>query len=140
MTQLQTKLLTDTWVTATWDEYIEFIKQPEYDRAKCYYYNGQLRIEMAAVGAAHADDNGIIVILINLFGIAKGIKMRLLVNCSYAKTGVRGAQPDASYYIGDRVQTAPRGSSIVKAPVSWPSKMMGQTLENVRLNSLGLRS
>jgi Uma2 family endonuclease len=113
MSQLQTKLLTDTWVTATWDEYIEIIKQPEYDRAKCYYYNGQLRIEMAAVGPDHADDNGIIVILINLFGIAKGIKMRLLVNCSYAKTGVRGAQPDASYYIGDRVQTAPRGSSVV---------------------------
>ncbi|MEG4235693.1 Uma2 family endonuclease [Microcoleus sp. Pol11C3] len=39
--------------------------------------------------------------------------MRLLVNCSYAKTDVRGAQPDASYYIGDRVQTAPRGSSVV---------------------------
>ncbi len=82
MSQLQTKLLTDTWVTATWDEYIEIIKQPEYDRAKCYYYNGQLRIEMAAVGPDHADDNGIIVILINLFGIAKGIKMRLLVNTS----------------------------------------------------------
>ena len=68
---------------------------------------------MAAVGPDRADDNGIIVILINLFGIAKGIKMRLLVNCSYAKTSVRGAQPDASYYIGDRVQTAPRGSSVV---------------------------
>ena len=113
MSQLQTKLLTDTWLTATWDEYIEIIKQPEYDRAKCYYYNGQLRIEMAAVGPDRADDNGIIVILINLFGIAKGIKMRLLVNCSYAKTGFTGAQPDASYYIGDRVQTAPRGSSAV---------------------------
>ncbi|WP_333319560.1 hypothetical protein [Microcoleus sp. B4-C1] len=55
-----------------------------------------MRIEMAAVGPDHADDNGVIVILINLLGIAKGIKMRLLVNCSYAKTGVRGAQPDAS--------------------------------------------
>src|SRR4028118_1679641 len=76
MSQLKTKLLTDTWVTATWDEYIENIKQPEYDRAKSYYYNGQLRIEMAAVGPDHADDNGIIVILINLFSIAKGIKMR----------------------------------------------------------------
>ncbi|MEG4235692.1 hypothetical protein QUA40_27040 [Microcoleus sp. Pol11C3] len=68
MSQLQTKLLTDTWVTATWDEYIEIITQPEYDRAKCYYYNGQLRLEIAAVGADHADDNGILVILINLFG------------------------------------------------------------------------
>jgi len=94
--QLQTPLLTDTWITATWDEYIEIIKQPEYDRAKSYYYNGLLRIEMAAVGPDHADDNGVIVISINLLGIAKGIKMRLLVNFSYAKTGVRSAQPDAS--------------------------------------------
>ena len=139
MSQLQKKLLTDTWVIATWDEYIEIIKQPEYDRAKCYYYNGQLRIEMAAVGPDHADDNGIIVILTNLFGIAKGIKMRLLVNCSYRKTGVREAQPDASYYIGERVQFTPRGSSIVNLDSAVAPDLAIEIADSSLVDDLGTK-
>ncbi len=56
---------------------------------------------MPPVGPDRADDNGIIVIFVYNFGIAKGIRIRLKVNCSYRKTGVREAQPDASYYIGN---------------------------------------
>lgn len=94
MSELQTKLPSDTWVDCTWNEFIHAIAQPEYEKAKCYYHNGQLRIEMPPVGSDHADDNGIIVILINLFGIAKGIPMRLLINCSYRKPGVREARAE----------------------------------------------
>jgi hypothetical protein len=79
MSQLQTKLLTDTWVTVAWDEYIEIIKQPEYELAKCYYYNGLLRIEMAAVGPDRADDNGIIIILINLLKKVCAIAARRII-------------------------------------------------------------
>ena len=93
MSEVQTNLPSDTWVDSTWDEFIEAIAQPEYEKAKCYYHNGQLRIERQPVGSDHADDNGIIVILINLFGIAKNLPMRLRVNCSYRKSGVREAQP-----------------------------------------------
>ncbi len=114
MHELQTKLLTDTWIDCTWNEFIAAIADPVYEKAKCYYHNGQLRIEMSPVGADHADDHGIIVILINQFGIAKKIKLDLLINCSYRKQGVREAQPDVSYYIGERVQLAPTGSSIVE--------------------------
>lgn len=113
MHELQTKLLTDTWIDCTWNEFIAAIADPVYGKAKCYYHNGQLRIEMSPVGPDHADDNGIIVILVNLFGIATGIQMRLRVNCSYRKQGIREAQPDASYYIGERVDLAPTGSSVV---------------------------
>jgi Putative restriction endonuclease len=38
MSQLQTQLLTDIWVTVAWDEYIEIIKQPEYELAKRMLY------------------------------------------------------------------------------------------------------
>jgi Uma2 family endonuclease len=113
MTELQIKLPIDTWVDCTWHEFIEAIEDPLYEKAKSYYHNGQLRIEMSLVGPDHADDNGIIVVLVNLFGIATGIPMRLLINCSYRKPGVREAQPDASYYIGERVGLAPTGSSVV---------------------------
>ncbi len=48
MNNLQTKLPIDVWVTATWDEYIQTVQKQE--KAKCYYYNEQLRIEMAPQG------------------------------------------------------------------------------------------
>ncbi|XGW00653.1 MAG: Uma2 family endonuclease [Leptolyngbya sp. BL-A-14] len=35
-----------------------------------------------------------------------------LTNCTYRKTGVREAQPDVSYYVGDRATLAPQGSTI----------------------------
>lgn len=112
MSELQTKLPTDTWVDYPWDGFIQEIEDPAYEKAKCYYHNGQLRIEMSPVGPNHSLDNGLIFILVNLFGIAKGIPLKLLINCSYRKPGVREAQPDASYYIKERVSLAPTGSYV----------------------------
>lgn len=120
MSELQTQLPTDTWVDGTWEEYVQAIKQPTHEKAKCYYHNGQFRIEMPPVGPDHADNNGIIVVLVNLFGIAKGIPLKLLINCSYQKMGVREAQPDASYYIGERVRQTPTGSSVVNLDTNSP--------------------
>lgn len=84
-----------------------------YEKAKGYYHNGQLRIEMPPVGSHHSRDNGIIVVAVNLFGIIRNIPLNLLVNCSYRKTAIRECQPDAFYYIGERADLAPRGISIV---------------------------
>ena len=53
MSFLQTQIPTDTWVAASWDEYIQAITSPTYAKAKCYYYHQQLRIEMSPVGANH---------------------------------------------------------------------------------------
>lgn len=54
MNELQTKLSTDTWVVASWDEYIQVIELA-YEKAKGYYYNGQLRIEMSPVRSDHKE-------------------------------------------------------------------------------------
>ncbi|MBD2097090.1 Uma2 family endonuclease [Trichocoleus sp. FACHB-591] len=113
MISVQTTLPTDIWVPATWEEYEQAIASPDYTKAKGYYHNGQMRIEMSPVGPNHADSNGIIALLVNLFGIAKGVPMRGLVNCSYRKRGVRECQPDLSYYISDRASLSPQGSSVV---------------------------
>jgi hypothetical protein len=45
MSELKTKLPTDTWVVATWEEFIAMADDPTYNKAKCYYRNGQMRIE-----------------------------------------------------------------------------------------------
>lgn len=113
MSLLKTDIPTDTWVTATWEEYMEAIANPACEKARCYYYNGQVRIEMSPVGSAHADDNEIISFLVNLFGLAKSIPLKGKVNCSYRKAGKQECQPDLSYYIGDRAKLSPKGISVV---------------------------
>mgnify|MGYP001791879837 CR=1 FL=1 len=49
--ELQTKILTDTWITVTWDEYTQLVENQEYEKAKCYYHKEQLRIELPPVVA-----------------------------------------------------------------------------------------
>ncbi len=137
MSELRTKLPADTWVAATWDEYMQEIEDPACEKAKCYYHNGQLRIEMSPVGPNHSRDNGILVILVNLFGIAKGIPLNLLINCSYRQTGVREGQPDASYYIGERAQLAPQGSSVVDLDRNQPPDLAVEIADTSLADDLG---
>jgi len=75
-------------------------------KAKGYYYNGQLRIEMSPVGSDHASAHTII-FAVNLFATLKGIPLNGRDNCTYRKAGVQECQPDVSYYIGDKAQVIP---------------------------------
>jgi Uma2 family endonuclease len=120
MTTIQPKIVTDQWVTATWDEYIQITDDPAYEKAKSYYHNGQMRIEMAALGHDHASDNTIAILVISLFATIRGIPLKGLTNCTFRKTGVRDCQPDISYYIGQRVQLIPRGTNIVNLDTYQP--------------------
>ena len=113
MSDLQTKLQTDVWVTMPWDEYICKIEDPIYETAKGYYYQGHMRVEMSPVGHDHAKDDGTISLAVNLFGIARSIPLKILPNCSYRKVGVGECQPDVSYYVGDRTQLIPSGTSVI---------------------------
>ena len=45
-------------MVATWEEFIAMADDPAYNKAKCYYRNGQMRIETMSVGPDHARDNG----------------------------------------------------------------------------------
>ncbi len=117
MSELQTKLPTDIWVTATWDEYIQTIENPAYEKAKGYYHNGQMRIEMAPLGHDHACDNTIISFAVNLFCGIKGILVKGLTNCTFRKTGLKDAQPDVSYYIGEKADVIPYGTSIISLDI-----------------------
>jgi Uma2 family endonuclease len=120
MSQLQTKLPTDTWVTATWDEYIQTIENPEYEKAKGYYFNGQMRIEMSPVGNPHSRDHSIIIYAVHLFATLKGIDLNGHDNCTYRKTGCDEAQPDASFYIGENAEAIPWETTIIDLDVYPP--------------------
>ncbi|MEH2365778.1 Uma2 family endonuclease [Nostoc sp.] len=117
MSELQTQLATDTWITATWDEYIQIIENPAYEKAKGYYHNGQMRIEMPPIGNDHASDHTIIIFAVNLFASIKGIALNGKDNCTYRKTGFKEAQPDVSYYIGENADVIPYGTSIIRLDI-----------------------
>lgn len=106
-------MTTDTWVTASWDEYIQIVSDPVYEKAKCYYHNGQLRIEMTPLGNDHASDHNVIMLAINLFAILKGIDFNGKDNCTYRKMGFQDAQPDGSYYMGENADAISYGTSII---------------------------
>ncbi|HEY9672900.1 MAG TPA: Uma2 family endonuclease [Waterburya sp.] len=113
MSQLQTKPPIDTWVATTWDEYIRIIENPEYEKAKGYYHNGQMRIEMSPVGNDHASDHTIVIVAVTLYGAIKNIALNGRDNCTYRKPGVNEAQPDASFYIGENADAIPWGTDII---------------------------
>ncbi|MBW4521936.1 MAG: Uma2 family endonuclease [Scytolyngbya sp. HA4215-MV1] len=113
MENFQVTLSTDTWLPATWEEYLQAFRVPAYDKAKSYYHNRQMRIEMPPVGPEHAADHGMTMVLISLFSIARSIPIKLFTNCSYRQAGVGECQPDLSFYTGERIQFAPYGGNYV---------------------------
>jgi len=132
MSEIQTKLPTDTWVVATWDEYIQAVENPAYEKAKCYYHNGQMRIEMPPLGHDHACDNTIIIFAVNLFCSIKDILVKGLTNCTYRKTGFNEAQPDVSYYIGENADVIPYGTSIINLDI-YPPPTLAIEIANTSL-------
>ena len=117
MSNLQTKLPTDTWVAASWNEYLQAIENPAYEKAKSYYYNGKMRIEMPPVGNDHSRDHSIVIYAVHLFASVKGIDLNGNDNCTYRKTGYNDAQPDASFYIGKNAEVIPWGTSIIQLDI-----------------------
>ena len=106
-------IATDTWVIASWNEYIQMIEAPRLEKAKGYYDNGRMKIEMPPVGNDHASDHTIIIFAVNLFASIKGIPLNGKDNCTYRKTGIQEVQPDVSYYIGENADVVPYGTSII---------------------------
>lgn len=113
MSRLKAQFLTDIWVKATWEDYLQITADSVYEKAQCYYDNNQLLIEMSPIGASHARDNGIIYFIINLYCTLNNIPANGLIACSYRQPGLRECQPDLSYYLGENAQFAPQGTSIV---------------------------
>lgn len=114
MTLLQTKIITDTWVEASWQDFIQATENPDYEKGKFYYYQGKLRIEMSPLGNDHSRDHSIINSAINLYSGLKKINLNANDNCSYRKIGYQEAQPDLSYYLGDIVDAIPYGTNIIQ--------------------------
>ncbi|MGK7876706.1 MAG: Uma2 family endonuclease [Xenococcaceae cyanobacterium] len=106
-------IVTDTWVKATWSEFLDLSNDTQYAEGRFYYDEGYLRIEMAALGPAHGQDNSIVSTVVVVYAALKNIRIKELTNTSFRKAGVRESQPDIAFYIGKSFQFPPRNNSPV---------------------------
>ncbi|MEM8780757.1 MAG: Uma2 family endonuclease [Cyanobacteria bacterium P01_G01_bin.49] len=124
MITTQTKFITDTWITLSWEDYLKLCDDPTYEKAKFYYCNQKARLEMTPIGNDHSRDHGIICHAIYLYAGLRNIPLNGNDNCSYRKAGVREAQPDLSFYLGDNVDAIPYGTSIVDLNIYTPPNLV----------------
>ncbi len=108
-----TSIPTDTWIAATWDDYLQVIADPAYTKAKGYYFDGRMRVEMAAVGNPHSRDHFIVITAVSLFASLNDLNLDGHDNCTYRKTGCREAQPDVSFYLGENAEVIPWESTVI---------------------------
>jgi Uma2 family endonuclease len=113
MSQLSLKVPTDTWIAATWEEYLAVLADPAFEQATSYYHEGRMRLEMPPLGNPHSRDHALLITAVTLFASLRGIDLDAHDNCTYRKTGFEDAQPDASFYIGENAEAIPWDATIV---------------------------
>ncbi len=104
-------LATDTWVQATWEEFMAVCDQldaakndrSELKKAQCYYDAGWIRIETMGTGSGHGQDNTLLPQVVSLFGIIRNIRLKGFTNTSFRRIGVRECQPALAFYIAEDV-------------------------------------
>ena len=113
MQQLETTISTDLWIKASWEEYLEAIKNFPENQGKSYYYNGYYRLEMTPIGNDHASDHAILIFAVSLYATLKNLAFNAKDNCSFRRSGYREVQPDISDYFAEKANLIPYGTSII---------------------------
>ncbi len=90
----------DCWVKGNWEEFVTLADDPTYEKARFYYDQGYIKIEMTPIGYPHGRRNSVAYDVVSLFALAKNLRIIKLTNCSFRKTGEQECQPDVAFYIG----------------------------------------
>ncbi len=139
MVQLTPAQASNAWVPASWEEFVRLTDDPAYAKAKGYYFNQQMRIETVGVRPDHARENTLLILVIGLYCGLNGIPIVGLTNCSYRKASVREAQPDISYYVGDRATLAPQGRAIASLDDTPPPDLAIEIADSSLADDLGTK-
>ena len=114
----------DTWIKGSWDEFLSLCDRAEYEQGRFYYNDGWMRIEMASIGMLSARFHSLVSTVIIFYAAFNNIRIKELTNGSLRKTGFREAQPDISFYIGDRFEFPPRNNSSIDLDRFPPSHLV----------------
>lgn len=101
------RIVTDTWVKATWDEFVVAADDLACRKGRAYFDAGSMRIEMASLGVGHGRQNGVIWNVITFFAAARKLDITQYMNVSFRKAGEQEFQPDVAFYIGEGAKYLP---------------------------------
>ena len=120
------RILTDTWVRATWDEFVAIAYEDStYEEGRAYFDAGYMRIEMPSLGVGHSRQNGVVWDVITFFSAARELDITKYINASFEKSGERECQPDAAFYIGEGAKyLPPQNNSPVNIDLFGPPSLM----------------
>jgi Uma2 family endonuclease len=130
-------LVTDTWVPATWSEFLAIVDRPEFEKARCYYDTGWMRLETMPTGFAHARDNALLASVVTLYGTLKNLPFLSIANGSFRKTDERECQPDLAFYIGIALPTIPRSDSPIDVNQFGPPTLAIEIASTTLSDDLG---
>ena len=125
--------IADTWVSATWEEFLVISERPELEPARFYYDGGWMRIETMPIGSAHGQDNSILAAVVSLYGTLKEITYVSFTNTSFRKPGERECQPDLAYYIGSDVQRPTKNNQPVDVDI-WGTPTLAIEISSTTLS------
>jgi Uma2 family endonuclease len=114
------QILTDTWVKATWDEFLAVTNSSGYQDGRAYFDAGYMRIEMAALGAGHGRQNAVALKVADIFAALHNIRLIEFLNCSFRQVGERECQPDVAFYIGEGFQLPPQNNTPINIELFGP--------------------
>ncbi|WNZ27808.1 hypothetical protein HJG54_33805 [Leptolyngbya sp. NK1-12] len=68
--------LLETWLPASWDEFVKLADNPASAKLKGYYYCGHMRFEPISTGSDHSNDHALILFALSFFAADHGIPIR----------------------------------------------------------------
>ncbi|WP_434686723.1 Uma2 family endonuclease [Pseudanabaena minima] len=111
--EVKPEIESDVWLKASWDKFLALTEEPSLDKARFYYDQNLMRIEMSPVGPIHAHENGVVYKVISIFASFADICIYEYLNCSFRKNGDAEFQPDMVFYLGNGLKIPPRNNAIV---------------------------
>jgi Uma2 family endonuclease len=111
--EVKPEIESDVWLKASWDKFIALTEEPSLEKARFYYDQNLMRIEMSPVGPIHAHENSIVSNAVRLFATLANIIIYEYTNCSFRKKNSAEFQPDIAFYLGNGLKIPPRNNSPV---------------------------
>jgi hypothetical protein len=119
---IQPQQISDTWLIATWEDFLVASGNAETDKIRGYYDSGLMRIETMGVGSGHSQDNTLIAQVVSLYGIIKNLRVKGFTNGSFRRTGEQECQPDMAFYLGEDIPNPfpPKNTELVDVDLYGP--------------------
>jgi Uma2 family endonuclease len=93
---------THQWQKATWEEYARLRDDATIERARIFFNQGWLWMDVGGEGINHARISDLFTLIFGFWAMLHPeTKIDSLGRCQLEKTGVRGAAPDLVLYIGE---------------------------------------